>query len=446
MDGSADTTCADDQRALLCGQIALIEVFASNETTLRKALGANMPFNLLWKPNPSGPVILAFIALLYGGGTHVLVHAQTASPAQTGAAPASSPIQPPLTTSALTRPQAQPRLDVDRDPIPSPDPIAPPAPAANANLASPPNSKPNAAAGSGDLQKQDGVYILHANVDEVILNCAVLDAKGQPVMDLKRDNFRVWEDGVAEQVNSVQHLDLPVSMGLLIDNSGSMRDKRAAVNAAAYHLLNASNPQDEAFVVNFSEHAFLDQRLTTDRVVLDRGISRSDPAGTTAMYDAVAASASELATHGKNRKQVLLIITDGADNASRLRLKDAIRRVQGLGGPVVYTIGLLFDADRNEADRAKNDLEALSEETGGIAYFPRSLQDVDAIAADVARDIREQYVVAYHSSRPFSLQGYRTVRVEAVGGGRGQLYVRTKRGYYAQSEQSKPPVDTTKQQ
>jgi len=337
-------------------------------------------------------------------------------------------------------------LDVDRDPIPSPDPIAPPAPAANANLASPPNSKPNAPAGSGDLQKQDGVYILHANVDEVILNCAVLDAKGQPVMDLKRDNFRVWEDGVAEQVNSVQHLDLPVSMGLLIDNSGSMRDKRAAVNAAAYHLLNASNPQDEAFVVNFSEHAFLDQRLTTDRVVLDRGISRSDPAGTTAMYDAVAASASELATHGKNRKQVLLIITDGADNASRLRLKDAIRRVQGLGGPVVYTIGLLFDADRNEADRAKNDLEALSEETGGIAYFPRSLQDVDAIAADVARDIREQYVVAYHSSRPFSLQGYRTVRVEAVGGGRGQLYVRTKRGYYAQSEQSKPPVDTTKQQ
>ena len=149
-----------------------------------------MPFNLLWKTNPSGPVILAVIALLNSGGTHVLVHAQTASPAQTRTAPESSPIQPPLTTSALTRPQAQPRLDVDRDPIPSPDPIAPPAPAANANLASPPNSKPNAAAGSGDLQKQDGVYILHANVDEVILNCAVLDAKGQPVMDLKRDNFR----------------------------------------------------------------------------------------------------------------------------------------------------------------------------------------------------------------------------------------------------------------
>jgi Ca-activated chloride channel homolog len=410
-----------------------------------EAPGANMPLTLRWKPICSGPVFLALMTLLYGSGSHTFVHAQPAAPAQTGVTPANSPIQPPLTTNPLTQPQAQPRLDVDRDPIPSLDPIAPPAPVANTNSTSAPKSTPNTAADSGDLQKQDGVYVLHTNVDEVILNCAVLDAKGQPVMNLKRDDFRVWEDGVAEQVNSVQHLDLPVSMGLLIDNSGSMRDKRAAINAAAYHLLSASNPEDEAFVVNFSERAYLDQRLTTDRVVLNRGISRSDPAGTTAMYDAVAASASELANHGKNRKQVLLIITDGADNASRLRLRDAIRRVQGLGGPVVYTIGLLFDAEQNEADRAKNDLETLSQETGGIAYFPRSLQDVDTIAADVARDIREQYVVAYHSSRPFSMAGYRTIRVEAAGPGRGQLYVRTKRGYYAQSEQSKQPVNPTKQ-
>jgi VWFA-related protein len=235
-------------------------------------------------------------------------------------------------------------------------------------------------------------------------------------------------------------------MGVLIDNSGSMRDKRAAVNAAALNLLSSSNPQDEAFVVNFSDRAYLDQRLTSDRVVLNRGISRADPAGTTALYDAVAASASELAKHGKNRKQVLLIITDGADNASRLRLQDAIQRVEGLGGPVVYTIGLLFDTERNESVRARNDLEALSQETGGIAYFPQALQDVYAIAGDVARDIREQYVVAYRSNRPFSQQGYRTVRVEAVGPGRDKLYVRTKRGYYAQAEQPDQPSNTTNKQ
>jgi VWFA-related protein len=336
-------------------------------------------------------------------------------------------------------------LDVDRDPISSPDPITPPIPAPSANVAPAPGAAPNAPAGSADLQKHDGVYVLHTNVDEVLLNCAVLDAKGRPVMDLNRGNFRVWEDGAPQKINSAQLLDQPVSMGILIDNSGSMRDKRTAVNDAAYHLLNASNPHDEAFVVNFSDHAYLDQRLTTDRVVLDRGISRSDSAGTTALYDAVAASADELAKHGKNRKQVLLIITDGADNASALNLRDAIRRVQGLGGPVVYTIGLLFDTERNESDRARSDLETLSQETGGVAYFPRSLQDVYSIAADVARDIREQYVVDYHSSRPFSLGGYRTVRVEAIAPGRGTLYVRTKRGYFAQQDQSKQPAQEAEQ-
>lgn len=389
-----------------------------------------MPLTMFSKPNSAGPVFLTAIALLYGSGSQMFAHAQSTTQPPSSAAPSSPP--------SFTRPEAQPPLNVDRDPIPSPDPVAPPASAADSSSALPLATSPT------DLQKQqNGVYILRTNVDEVILNCAVLDAKGQPVNGLTRENFRVWEDGVAEQVNSVQHLDLPVSMGLLIDDSGSMREKRAAVNSATYHLLTESNPKDEAFVVNFSDHAYLDQRLTTDRVVLNRGISRSDPKGTTAMYDAVAASASELSKFGKNRKQVLLIITDGADNASRLRLADAIRRVQGLGGPVVYTIGLLFDADKNEAERARGDLEALSEETGGIAYFPKSLQDVDAVAADVARDIREQYVVAYHSSRPFSMAGYRTVRVEAASG-REKLFVRTKRGYYAQAEQEagkQQPVD-----
>ena len=167
-------------------------------------------------------------------------------------------------------------------------------------------AKPNAPAAPTELQKdQKGVYILHANVDEVILNCAVIDEKGRTVTDLSRGDFRVWEDGVPQTINSVQHLDLPVSMGILVDNSGSMRDKRGAVNFASAHLLRASNPQDEAFIVNFSERPYLDQRFTTDRVALERGISRFDSAGTTALYDAVAASADELAKHGKNRKQVL---------------------------------------------------------------------------------------------------------------------------------------------
>ncbi len=353
-----------------------------------------------------------------------------------------------------TRPETQPPLDVDRDPIPSPDPdVAPPPMAAEPAGSNAPNSA-NATSRNGNLpanstsgnqgsgieKQQNGMYILHANVDEVLLNCAVIDERGQPVTDLSGKDFRVWEDGVEQTVNAAQYLDLPVSMGILIDDSGSMRDKRATVNAAAYHLLNDSNARDEAFVVNFADRPYLDQGFTTDRVALNRGMSRFDPAGTTALYDAVAASADELARHGKNRKQVLLIITDGADNASRLDLREAIRRVQGLAGPVVYSIGLLYDDEPQEAEQARNDLERLSEETGGVAYFATSINDVNEIAAEVARDIREQYVVDYHSSKPFSEGGYRSVRVEAVSPRRGLLSVRTKRGYYPKTEQQTAPL------
>ena len=229
-------------------------------------------------------------------------------------------------------------------------------------------------------------------------------------------------------------------MGLVVDNSGSMYRKRPSVNKSALDLVQASNPNDEAFVVNFSDRPYLDQGFTTDRVALSRGMSRFDPAGTTALYDAVAASADQLAKYGKNRKQVLLIITDGADNASRLNLQDAIRRVQGLAGPVVYTVGLLFDDEPQESEQARNDLERLSEETGGVAYFARSMADVNSIAAEVARDIREQFVIDYHSSKPFTQGGYRSVRVEAISPRHGPLLARTKRGYYPRTEQGTEPV------
>jgi VWFA-related protein len=336
-----------------------------------------------------------------------------------------------------TRPEIQPRLDVDRDPIPSPDPDE----NTSANTAT-----PSSPARSGDVQKgQGGMYTLHANVDEVLLNCTVIDDRGKTVTDLSQDAFRVWEDGAPQTVNAVLHQDLPVSMGILVDNSGSMRDKRAAINVAALQLLRASNPRDTAFIVNFSEQAFLDQGFTSDLVALNRGLSRSDSQGTTAMYDALAASADELVKHAKERKQALLIISDGADNASRLTLAQAVQRVQNLGGPVVYTIGLLFDVDSKESDQARRDLETLSQETGGVAYFPNSLADVDNIAEEVARDIRNQYVVDYRSTKPASLGGYRTVHVEVKAPNHGKFIVRTKKGYYAQPPQRIQVSQATKQ-
>jgi Ca-activated chloride channel homolog len=413
-----------------------------------------MPLTYFRKRHSVPKAMFTTLSLLGWGGALLFSQAAAAPAAQAQAGD-------PVAINDPTRPETQPPLDIDRDPIGSPDPnvnpttaATPPAPsgvpnAANAttNLPSNPASG-NQSKGSqatGIEKQQNGMYILHADVDEVLLNCAVMDAKGQPVLDLSRDDFRVWEDGVQQTVNAAQHLDLPVSMGILIDDSGSMRDKRATVNAAAYRLLNASNPSDEAFVVNFSDRPYLDQGLTTDRVALSRGMSRFDPAGATALYDAIAASADELAKHGSNRKQVLLIITDGADNASRLSLEESIRRVQGMAGPVVYSIGLLFDDEPGESQQARDDLERLSQETGGVAYFARSLGDVNSIADEVARDIREQYVVDYHSPKPFTQGGYRSVRIEANSAHHGPLLVRTKRGYYPKTEQKTQPVRAAEQ-
>ncbi len=368
---------------------------------------------LSWNSRLIGPILWAFAFLFCSGST---------SFCQTQAGPA-TPVSPsvPGAMHDPTRPEVQPPLDVDRDPIPSPDIDT----SVEANKTS-----PNRAV---EAPKGQGIYTMHTEVDEVLLDCTVIDDKGRTVSGLTRNDFRVWEDGAPQTINSVQHQDVPVSMGLLVDNSGSMLDKRAAVNDAAFNLVKESNPKDEAFVVNFSDRAFLDQGFTSDLVALNRGLSRSDSKGMTALYDAVAAAADELSKHGKRRKEVLLIITDGADNASRLNLQEAIRRVQDLGGPVVYCVGLLFDTEKEEGERARTALERLSEETGGVAYFPQSLQDVNRIAAEVAHDIRDQYTVDYHSSKPASLGGYRTVHVEAVGPNQHKLIVRTRRGYYAKA-------------
>jgi Ca-activated chloride channel family protein len=368
------------------------------------------------KSRTLGSAPLAILILLGTSSLPSLSQSQSGTPAQVQ--PGSLPAMPDP-----TRPELQPRLDVDHDPIPSPDVEEP---AVTTTTTAPVTGKP------GEIQKQkDGVYTMHQDVDEVLLSCAVVDEKGRPVEDLKLPDFHVWEDGNAQATTSFLHQDQPVSLGIMVDNSGSMRDKRTAVNAAALTLLKASNPKDAAFIVNFSDHAFLDQGFTSDLAALDRGLAHYDAKGTTALYDAVAASADELANHGKLTRQVLLIITDGADNASRLDLVQAIRRVQTLGGPVVYAIGLLYDTDKPEADRARNDLESLARETGGIAYFPGSLDDVNTVASEVAQAIRDQYTIGYHSSKAASQGGFRTIRVEANAVKHGKLIVRTRHGYYA---------------
>lgn len=314
-----------------------------------------------------------------------------------------------------TQRQAQPPLDVDRDPIPSPDYEAPILP-----------EKPGT-----PVNKAGKLYTLQENVNEVLLNCTVVDQKNRLVKGLKSSDFQVWEDGVPQTIASFVNQDVPVSMGILVDDSGSMIGKRDTANQAALDLIHDSNPQDNAFIVNFNQNAYLDTGLTSNTDELQAGLAHFDDSGMTALYDAVAASADELAHHATQPKQVLLIITDGSDDASRLTLQQAVARVQRLGGPVVYSIGLLYNAiSPEDASSARNALETLSNETGGLAFFPRSPDEIDRVVAQIALDIRNQYTIGYHPTRSPALGGYRTVQVVAHDPHYGTLIVRTTKGYY----------------
>jgi VWFA-related protein len=175
---------------------------------------------------------------------------------------------------------------------------------------------------------------------------------------------------------------------------------------------------------------------------LREGLGHIEARGATALYDAVVASADKLASDAKRPKQVLILITDGEDNASTLDLEQTIRRVQQLSGPVIYTIGLLFgdEVSRSEARNARKALEMLSNETGGVAFFPKNIEQIDQIAAEVARDIRNQYTLGYHSTKPTSEPGFRRVTVTAEASGRGKLNVRTRTGYFRVARVVKRPA------
>ncbi len=350
--------------------------------------------------------------------------------------------QTPTPTAPAPAPGAPP-LTVDRDPVASPDPQAAP-------TAQPPAQPPSQA--QGPAQKgPGGKFTLREDAYEVRLNATVLDGN-RSVLDLPEDAFHVYEDGVPQTINYFRHEDLPVSLGILIDSSGSMYDKRNAVNQASLDLIKLSNPQDEAFLVDFSWEAFIDQDFTSDPAKLQQGLSYIKSSGGTAIYDALVASADYLSKNAKHPKQVLLIITDGEDNASSATLETAIRRIQDLDGPTIYCVGLLFgtDTDKGEARHARRVLEALAEQTGGVAYFPKNLKEVDGIAAEVAQDIRTQYTIAYRSTNPpgNGNGGYRQVHVDAKAKGYGKLQVRTRSGYYpkiAQQENSSSALtDPTK--
>jgi Ca-activated chloride channel homolog len=278
----------------------------------------------------------------------------------------------------------------------------------------------------------NGVFVFKAEAREVVLHATVVDEKNRLVMNLDKPDFTVYENDKPQQISSFRQQDFPVAMGIVIDNSGSMREKRDQVNKAAVNLVRSSNPDDEVFVVNFNDEFYLDQDFTSDLKKLQAALEHVETRGGTALYDAVIASADYLMKSKLSRK-VLFVVTDGEDDASQSSLEQTVQRLAQENGPVVYSIGLLGD---EKVRRAKRALETISERTGGIAFFPPTLDEVDQISRTIAHDIRNQYTISYRPSTPKSVGGYRTIHVDAHARPYKHLTVRTRSGYYPGQEQA----------
>lgn len=271
-------------------------------------------------------------------------------------------------------------------------------------------------------------FRISVEVDLVVLQATVRDREGHTVMELGQRNFEVFEDGRLQPIRLFRHEDTPVTVGLVIDHSGSMREKLADVTAGAQAFVRSSNPNDQIFVVNFNETVSLGlpigMRFSDNAGQLGAAIWGAPANGTTALYDGIIEALKRL-QQGTSDKKVLIVISDGGDNASKAGLDQVVKMAEQ-SSAMIYAIGIF---DPEDPDRNPKVLQRLAQETGGEAIFPTRLSETVEICERIARDIRDQYTIGYSSPNDKRDGTYHKVRVTARMEGNGKLSVRTRAGY-----------------
>jgi VWFA-related protein len=280
---------------------------------------------------------------------------------------------------------------------------------------------------------------ISVNVDLVLLHATVRNGSGGFVSGLQRQDFRVHEDGHPQAIGLFQHEDVPVAVGLVVDNSGSMKRKRSDVAAAALAFVQSSNSEDEMFVVNFNERVTLglpDMKLFSARPFeLTEALMGVPASGKTALYDAIEAGFIHLQKASRNKK-VLIVVSDGGDNASKHTLDEVLLDAER-SDAMIYTVGLFDEYDK---DRNPGVLRRIARATGGEAFFPAEPGAVVKICQGIAQDIRNQYTIGYTPANRNLDGGYRQIRVSVVGHHGGKLFVRTRDGYIASPDRKTPPT------
>jgi Ca-activated chloride channel family protein len=284
-------------------------------------------------------------------------------------------------------------------------------------------------------KSKDSDYTLSVNVDLRLLHVSVQDEKGEIIKGLKKDEFTVYEDKIQQEISLFKEEDVPVSMGMVIDNSGSMRTKRERVNKAALTFVRTSNPQDEIFLINFNDQVYIDQDFTKNHDDLSDVLAGIDARGGTSLYDAIYLSLEHI-REGKEDKKALLLISDGEDRDSRYKYETVLEFARESHASI-FVIGL-FDkeGERSRAQKkAAKHLQEIAEETGGKFYFPESADEVEAICTQVAHEIRNQYTLGYKPTNTRRDGTWRVVTVKlSPSTNSKKLVARTKRGYYAPTE------------
>jgi len=277
--------------------------------------------------------------------------------------------------------------------------------------------------------RDGGDFSISVNVNVALFNVSVTDSKGRHVSGLKASDFRVLENGRPQEIQLFSAEDVPATIGLVMDNSGSMRPKQSDVQHAAIAFVGASNPADELFLVSFNEKVRLglpqELRFTSDLGQVQFALQQMTPGGLTALYDATAFALEHLKTGTRDRK-ALVVLSDGGDNASHRKLDDVLE-ISRRSTATVYTIGIY---DENDPDRNPRVLRKIAESSGGRAYFPRTLANLDEVWRDIAGEIRSQYTIGYVPKKSGSGDGaYRSVKIVANQNGGKSLSVNTREGY-----------------
>lgn len=291
-----------------------------------------------------------------------------------------------------------------------------------------------------DNQPQDpSTSVIKFDTELVVLDVTVVDPLNNPVYTLAKEDFSVFEDKVKQEIESISREEVPLSFGIVIDTSGSMRSKLQTVTDAAATLIKQMKTGDEAFVAQFKIEPELVQDFTADQRELEEALGELYTSGGTSLLDAIIATADYAHEKGKQRRKALIVISDGLEKNSSVKEKEVMEAMKE-DEVQVYLVGFINEDEpaglfsKSPAKRAKELLTRLAEDSGGRAFFPKEVTEIPAIAAQIAKDLRTQYVLSYYPSNQERDGRFRSVRVMVNPKDNRKLIARTRQGYYSRSE------------